>query len=277
MLKEKFDLTNKTALVIGGRGYLGRDFCLGLAETGAFVYAADLPIESQASKGAPPLSTHENILQKNVNVTDPASVNQLVSAVIEEVPNIDILIFSVTTKPEDFYKPYTECSLEGWQEVIQTELDGVFLCTREVGKHMEKSKKGSVILISSIYGVVGNDQRIYEGANLAEVYGGDKTESPKRIYAHASYAAAKGAHVSMTRYLAAYWGSCGIRVNCISPGGVAHPGENETFVKKYCYRVPLGRKASVEDITCAVLYLASDASSYVTGHNLIVDGGWTAW
>ena len=277
MIKDKFDLTGKTALVVGGRGYLGRNFCDALAELGACVYAADLAQASPASKGAGAPKANTQVIQKHVDVNDPASVTKLVDGIIKERKNIDVLVYSVSTKGADFYKPYTECALEGWQQVIKTELDGMFLCTQQVGRHMETAKKGSIILLSSIYGVVGNDQRIYEGSNLADVYGKDDTEKPKKIYAHASYAAVKGAHISMARYLAAYWGRHNIRVNCISPGGVAHQGENNVFVKKYCDRVPLGRKASVDDISSAVVYLASDAASYVSGHNLIVDGGWTAW
>jgi NAD(P)-dependent dehydrogenase (short-subunit alcohol dehydrogenase family) len=266
MTFDRFSLKGKVAMVIGGRGYLGRSFCAGLAEAGAFVYSADLPVPSPASKGAAALEAHPSIIQKQVNVTDSSSVTALVDQVMAERSRIDILVYSVSTKCADFYKPYTDCSL-----------DGMFLCTQQAGKHMERARMGSIIILSSIYGVVGNDQRIYEGSNLAEVYGGEKGEKPKRIFAHASYAAVKGAHISMARFLAAYWGSMGIRVNCISPGGVAHKGENEMFVRKYCDRVPLGRKASEEDVTSAVIYLASDASAYVTGHNLIVDGGWTAW
>lgn len=277
MSKDRFGLNSKVALVVGGRGYLGRSFCAGLAEAGAYVYSADLGNASPASRGASKLKAHKNIAQKNVDVTDPASVKSLVDGIVKDRGRIDVLVYSVSTKCPDFYKPYTDCSLEGWQEVIKTELDGMFVCTQQAGRHMEKAGRGSIVLLSSIYGVVGNDQRIYEGSNLADVYGKDDTQKPKRIYAHASYAAVKGAHISMARYLAAYWGERGVRVNCISPGGVAHKGENETFVKKYCERVPLGRKAAIEEVVSSVIYLASDAASYVTGHNLIVDGGWTAW
>lgn len=273
----RFSVKGKTILVVGGRGYLGRHFCESLAQEGAQVYSADLPVESQASKGAKALKGHKNIKQLMVDVTDKRSVSKLVDGIIAARARIDVLVFSISTKSHDFYKPYTECSLEGWQKVLKTELDGMFLCTQAVGRQMEKQKGGSIILLSSIYGVVGNDQRIYEGSNLADVYGDGLTEKPKKIYTHASYAAVKAAHISMARYLAAYWGDCGIRVNCISPGGVEHKGENETFVKNYCYRVPLGRKAKVDDVTGAVFYLASNASGYVTGQNLIVDGGWTAW
>lgn len=161
--------------------------------------------------------------------------------------------------------------------MLRVELDGLFLITQAVGRAMEAAGSGSIILFSSIYGVVGNDQRIYQGANLAQLYAGDDDPPQKQIYSHAGYPAVKGAVIALTRYLAAYWGAQGIRVNCITPGGIAHPGENETFVRKYADRTPLGRKAQPDEINGAVLYLASDASSYVTGHNLIVDGGWTSW
>lgn len=160
--------------------------------------------------------------------------------------------------------------------VLRAELDGLFLVTQQVGKAMESQKKGSMVFISSIYGLVGNDQRIYENTNLSELYADAKSEN-KQIYSAAVYAAAKGAVISMTRFLAAYWSGTQIRVNCISPGGISHPGEDKKFVKQYSSRVPLGRKAEVDEISGAVIYLASDASSYVTGHNLVVDGGWTAW
>jgi len=277
MIKEKFYLTGKNALIVGGRGYLGRQFCDGLAELGAKVYSADLAKGSQASRAADEIKAHERIIQKEADVSDAASVKKLFDGIIKEVSSLDILIYSVATKPADFYKPFTECSLEGWREVFRVELDGMFLCTQQAGKHMEKAKKGSIILLSSIYGVVGNDQRIYEGSNLDEIYGHEKSEKVKRIYAHAAYAAVKGAHISMARFLAAYWGEAGIRVNCISPGGVSHPSENQTFVKKYCDRVPMGRKAELDEVTSAVAFLASEASSYMTGQNLIIDGGWSAW
>ena len=187
-------------------------------------------------------------------------------------------IYSVTAKPHDFYAPFTECSLEGWQSVIHTELDGLFLVAQEVGRAMEKKEQGNIILISSIYGVVGNDQRLYEGSNLAKLYADKESEKERsQIYSHSVYPVVKGGIISLTRYLAAYWGGKNIRVNCISPGGVYHEGENETFVKKYSEKVPLGRKAEVREISGTVVYLASDESSYVTGQNIIVDGGWTVW
>lgn len=275
MIKEKFDLTGKNVLVVGGRGFLGRRFCAALGEFGATVHSADLPQPSLAATAdhSLPETANKSFTQLNCDVSDPNSVKQMVAS----LPQIDVLIYSVTAKPRDFYRPFTECSLEGWQFVLRTELDGLFLVAQAVGKTMEQAGAGSMIFLSSIYGIVGNDQHIYEGSNLSELYLGEETTGAKQIYAHPVYAAAKGAVISLTRFLAAYWGNNNIRVNCISPGGLAHPGENEEFLKRYSARVPLGRKGGLDDVSGAVVYLASDASSYVTGHNLVVDGGWTAW
>jgi len=277
MLKEKFDLNDKVALVVGGRGYLGQIFCSALAEFGAKTYSADLPTLSKAARMSNVKIAPESIRQLDVEVTDPESVSQMVDGIVAETAGVDILVYSVTAKPEDFYAPFTECTLAGWQKVFRVEMDGLFLVTKKVGRIMENVQHGSIILLSSIYGVVGNDQRIYKEANLSSLYGDNDKGINNRIYSHVAYPAVKGAVISITRYLAAYWENKNIRVNCVSPGGVTHPGENEAFVKKYCERVPLGRKAELDEIASAVVYLASDASSYVNGHNLIVDGGWTAW
>jgi NAD(P)-dependent dehydrogenase (short-subunit alcohol dehydrogenase family) len=276
-LNSLFDLSQKTALVVGGRGFLGRRFSKALAESGAQVFAADLlELSPAASSESLAPDQVENVHQLNIDVTSPESVKSVVNEVIERASRIDVLLYCATTKPQDFYEPFTECSLEGWQSVLRVELDGLFLVTQAVGSVMEVQRSGSIILLSSIYGIVGNDQRIYEGANLPELYAG-MSSGKQRIYSHAVYPAAKGAVISLTRYLAAYWGAQSIRVNCISPGGLAHPGENDEFVKRYSQRVPLGRKAGLDEVNGAVVFLASDEASYITGHNLVVDGGWTAW
>lgn len=272
-----FSLKDKVALVVGGRGFLGRRFCRALSDAGAAVCSADLPDLSHSASADSKAVSSEDIGQYSIDVTDPASVSSLVDEVMRDKGSIDVLVFSVTAKPDDFYKPYTECSIEGWRSLLRAELDGVFLVTQAVGRVMEKAGRGSIILISSIYGVVGNDQRIYRDSNLAQLYVDDASAPQKQIYSHAGYPAAKGAIISLTRYLAAYWGEIGIRVNCISPGGIAHPKENDEFVRRYSERVPLGRKAGPDEVNGAVVFLASDASSYVTGHNLMVDGGWTIW
>ena len=273
MGKELFALDDKVALVIGGRGTIGSRFCAAFHDYGARVFSADLERPTSISYS----DTSEgpsDIVQRNVDVTQPESVDRLVNDIVEAESRIDILVSSVTAKCDDFYKPFTDCSLSGWQMVLNAELNGVFLVAQRVGRVMEQQNQGSMIFMSSIYGVVGNDQRIYEGSNLDELH---QKEKGKRVYSHAVYAAAKGGIIALTRYLAAYWGAQNIRVNCISPGGLTHPGENTEFVKRYSEKVPMGRKAGLDEITGSAVFLASDASSYVTGHNLVVDGGWTIW
>jgi NAD(P)-dependent dehydrogenase (short-subunit alcohol dehydrogenase family) len=272
-----FDLKNKIVLVVGGRGYLGRDFCQKLRSQNAHVISADLPITSKAASTSDFNDEFGDIEQIDIDVTNKDSVNKVVRSLLEKYGRIDTLIYSVTAKPNDFYMPFTECSLEGWQSVIHAELDGLFLVVQDVGRAMEKEGQGNMIFISSIYGVVGNDQRIYKGSNLAGLYTDQEGSEDKQIFSHSVYPVVKGGVISLSRYLAAYWGEKNIRVNCVSPGGVYHEGENEVFLKKFSEKVPLGRKAEVKEISGIVVYLTSNESSYVTGQNLIVDGGWTAW
>jgi NAD(P)-dependent dehydrogenase (short-subunit alcohol dehydrogenase family) len=272
-----FDLSGKVIVVIGGRGYLGRDFCQKSRLQGATVISADLPELSKAASKSEYQGEFNDIDQVDINVNDKKSIIKVIRFIFEKYNKIDTLIYSATSKPDDFYMPFTECSLEGWKSVINVELDGLFVAAQEVGKIMEDRKQGSMIFISSIYGVVGNDQRIYKDSNLAGLYTNQKHEEERQIFSHSVYPVVKGGIISLTRYLAAYWGGYNIRVNCISPGGVYHKGENENFLKKYSEKVPLGRKADVDEISSSVVYLSSDEASYITGQNLIIDGGWTAW
>ena len=273
-----FKLEGKKALVIGGRGFLGYHFCRSLKAQGAQVFSADLEKPSLASsRGLGGKQSAADIHELVIDVTDAISVRAVVDQAIEQAGGIDIFVYSATSKPKEFYLPFTESPLESWQQICKVEMDGLFLSAQQVGRVMESAGRGNMIFLSSIYGLVGNDQRIYEGANLAGLYAGQKENSSTRIYSHAAYSAVKGAVISLTRYLAAYWEGQNIRVNCVSPGGVEHPGENEEFIRRYSAKVPLGRKAAAEEVAGAVTFLASDAASYINGHNLVVDGGWTAW
>ena len=272
-----FNLKNKVILVVGGRGYLGREFCQKLRLQNAKVISADLPSLSKSALKSNYEEELDDFYQIDIDVTSKDSIVAAVGSVQQKYGCIDTLIYSVTSKPHDFYLPFTECSLEGWKSVIETELDGLFLVTQEVGRFMEKQNNGNIILISSIYGVVGNDQRIYENSNLDELYSEGQINKDKQIFSHSVYPVVKGGVISFTRYLAAYWGKNNIRVNCISPGGIYHEGENKEFVKKYSEKVPLGRKANIDEISGSVVYLSSNEASYITGQNLIIDGGWTSW
>ena len=273
-----FNLKDKVILVVGGRGYLGRDFCYYLNKQNGTVISADQKETSNAALKSKDKKSQVGIIQVDIDVTKEESVSKVVNNIVKDYGKIDVLVFSVTDKPKDFYLPFTECSLEGWQSVIHTELDGAFLLTKKVGKIMEEQMSGSIIFLSSIYGVVGNDQRIYKGSNLDSLYSNQENKNvDKQIYSHSVYSAVKGGIISLTRYLAAYWGDKNIRVNCVSPGGIDHIGESKKFVEKYSAKVPLGRKSKLNEISPSIVYLASDESSYVTGQNFIIDGGWTAW
>ena len=150
--------------------------------------------------------------------------------------------------------PFTECSLDGWQSVIKSELDGLFLVTQEVGRSMEQKEQGNIIFISSIYGVVGNDQRLYQGSNLAELYSGNKGDKKySQPYSHSVYPVVKGGVISLTRYLAAYWGEKNIRVNSLSPAGV-YNNQPDEFVTKLSNLTPMGRMAKVDEYKGTVVF-----------------------
>lgn len=263
----KFRLDGKVALVTGGAGILGRRFCAGLAHAGAHVAVVDVDAE-QARVCATSLATPSAGF--SCDVANPESVRACVSAVLEHFGAIDILHNNAATKTNDaraFFTPFEEYSLDTWREVMSVNIDGMFLMAQAVGRHMVSSGRGGVIVqTASIYGLVGPDSRIYADSD----YLGGSINTP------AVYAASKAAVIGLTRWLATHWARDGIRVNCLVPGGVSS-GQNSVFSERYSDRVPMARMGEAEEMVPALLYLVSDASSYVTGQVLAVDGGWTAW
>jgi NAD(P)-dependent dehydrogenase (short-subunit alcohol dehydrogenase family) len=265
-LKSAFDLAERVAVVTGGAGILGPHFCAALAEFGARVAVVDVNVE--AARGTAQAIADE-FGAETLALTADVSVEDDVARVVKEVlarwGRIDILLNGATVRTPGYYAPLTEYSLEDWTRMMNVNLTGPFLVTKHVVPHMEAAGRGSIINIASIYGMVGPDPGLYEGSSWNE----------RPINTPPIYAASKGGVVNFTRYLATTLAAHGIRANSISPGGV-QSGQNETFLRRYGERAPLGRMARGEELKGAVLYLASDASSYVTGHNLVVDGGWTA-
>ena len=199
-----------------------------------------------------------------------------ITRIIKRFKKVDNIIYLATYKAKDFYSKFTESSLDGWKKTLEVELNGAFIVSKIFGKEMEKKKLGNFVFLSSIYGVVGNDHSIYEGSNLASVYAKNKKQK-SQMYSGAVYPVAKGGIMALTKYLSTYWGKHNIRVNCVSPGGIYNKSENKIFLKNYSKKVPMGRKAKVKEICDSIIFLTSDNSSYVNGHNLIVDGGFTAW
>ncbi len=259
-------LDGQVALVTGGVGILGRKFCAGFAAAGAQVAVVDL-FEDAAVAAAAEIGPAA--VPFACDVADPASVKAAVAAVIERFGRIDILANNAATKTADvraFFAPFTEYSLDTWREVMGVNIDGMFLMAQAVGPHMIAAGRGSIIQTASIYGLVGPDSRIYEGSD----YLGGPINTP------AVYSASKAAVVGLTKWLATEWAPHGIRVNALVPGGVGS-GQNNVFGEKYSSRVPMGRMARAEEMVGPMVFLASDAASYVTGQVLAADGGWTAW
>ena len=267
---ELFSLSNKVVLVTGGAGLLGRVFAQAFADSGAQVAVVD--IDQPAAKSvadAVSKKSGQKVSGFGCDITSPESVAQMVTAVVSEFGRIDVLVNNAASKGsnlDEFFKPFEEYSLQTWREVMSVNIDGLFLVAQAVGKQMKLQGGGSIIQTSSIYGVVAPDQRIYEGSQ----YNGRPINTP------AVYSASKAAVVGLTNYLSTYWADSGIRVNSLTPGGISS-GQNKTFDDKYSNRVPLGRMGQASELTGALIYLASDASSYVTGQNLIVDGGLSTW
>ena len=265
-----FDLSGRVAVVTGGAGILGTHFCHGLASFGASVAVADVEL-AKAEALAAALSREHKVKAIGVicDVTDEAQVNGMADRIERELGPIDILHNNAGTKtgdPADFFAPIDRFPMGAWKEIMAVNIDGVFIVSRAIGTRMAKRGRGSIVSTSSIYGVVGCDMRIYEGSE----YLGHRISTPP------AYAAAKAGVIGITHYLATLWGKDGVRVNAITPGGV-ESGQNDTFRKNYGERIPMGRMAEAGEMVGALIYLASDASAYVTGQNLIVDGGLTSW
>ncbi|MES9905375.1 MAG: SDR family oxidoreductase [Sedimenticola sp.] len=269
--RDLFDLSGKVAVVTGGAGILGQYFCAGLAESGASVAVVDLECE-KAQELAQELIRRYGIraIGLGCDVSDPISVNAMVTTVTAEFGEINILHNNAAGKSDDldaFFAPFEEYSLDQWRKIMAVNIDGMFLVAQAVGKQMvAQSKGGSIIQTASIYGVMAPDHRIYEGSFYLN----------RQINTPAVYTASKAAVIGLTKHLATYWAEKGIRVNTLSPGGT-ESGQNEEFRRRYSSRVPMNRMAEAHEMVCALLYLASNASSYVTGQNIVVDGGLNCW
>jgi len=266
-----FRLEGKTAVVTGAVGILGKYFCRGLSSVGADVAVIDLD-EGSCQNFANELRQEygTNAMGVACDVTSPEEVGQMVEEVVGTLGKINVLHNNAAAKSKDlteYFTSFEDYSYREWQEMMRVNVDGMFLVAQAVGKQMlSQGQGGSIVQTASVYGVVAPDQRIYEGSE----YMGVEINTP------AVYATSKAAVIGLTKYLATYWAKENIRVNAITPGGV-ESGQNEQFQSLYSRRVPLGRMGKASEMVGALVYLASDASSYVTGQNLIVDGGLTTW
>lgn len=273
-IQKKFDLTGRVAVVTGGAGLLGAEFCRTLAEAGASVAVVDL--NASASQGTADALTKNgyHALAVPTDITQPESVRAMVEKVTSTFGRLDILVNSAALDPKfdpDAVKKgitpgaFEDYPLDQWNAALNVNLTGMFLVTQAcVQPMLAQGKKGSIVNICSTYGLNGPDQRIYikDGQRVAF----------KPVY----YTVTKAGVLGFTKYLAAYYAGTEIRVNALTPGGIFNNHE-DYFVRNYSAKTILGRMANKDEMNGALLFLASDASSYMTGNNVIVDGGWTAW
>jgi NAD(P)-dependent dehydrogenase (short-subunit alcohol dehydrogenase family) len=263
-----FSLKGKVAIVTGALGLLGRQHCQALAKAGANVVVCDLD-EKDCWHFASNLDPHS--IGTRIDVTQPASIQLLLDLVLMEYGRIDVLVNNAAINDKVETPALAEKSrfenypLDMWQKMIDVNVTGVFLCAQVIGSQMAKQKSGSIINVASTYGLVAPDQSLYRAPDGSQSF----FKSP-------AYPTTKGAVIAFTRYLAAYWGCKGVRVNTLSPGGVQN-NQDEYFITNYSARTPLGRMAQPNDYMGALVFLASDASAYMTGANLVIDGGWTTW
>jgi NAD(P)-dependent dehydrogenase (short-subunit alcohol dehydrogenase family) len=259
-LSQLFDLTDRVAIVTGGVGHLGAALCRALAEAGARVFVTSRDAERAASM-ARTLTNLQTLDHRGIALdhTDEDSINRCVANVIQAAGGIDILVNNAH-----------EATGDDWQTISATDfqrqlanLTGYFLLSRHVRNHaVEQRKAASIVMLGSMYGIVGS---------YPDVYAGIAAASP------AAYHALKGGIVQLTRHLAVYWANDRIRVNCLSPGPFPANSANPQLVERLVAKSPMSRMGEPHELKGALLLLASDAGSYITGQNIIVDGGWTAW
>ncbi len=241
-------LNNKIILVTGGSGLIGKELVADINRKGGKAINADIGVETCLKLGT-----------IFMDITNDNSIQNGIDLIVKEYGRIDGLVNNAYPRTKDWGVKFEDIDPQSWRNNIDMQLNSYFVCSQKVLKIMDNQHCGAIINIASIYGVVGNDFTLYEG------YGGT---SP------AAYSAIKGGIINFTRYLASYYGKKGIRVNCVSPGGI-FDHQHHSFVARYEAKVPLGRLGKPDDIAPSVSFLLSDDAKYITGQNLIVDGGWT--
>ena len=242
-------LKDKIIIVTGGSGLLGKAIIERLTLEGAFCINFEIIHE-----------TNDDLSHVHCDITNSESVDKALALVFSKYSKVDGLVNNAYPKTKDWGNIFEYIELNSWKQNVDWQLNSYFYITQKVASQMSNQKSGSIINMASIYGVVGPNFPIYNDTSMTMP---------------AAYSAIKGALVSFTRYLASYLGPKLIRVNAVSPGGI-FDNQNEVFVENYCNTVPMGRLGVPEDISPTVAFLLSDDSKYITGQNIIVDGGWTA-
>ena len=261
-----FDVQDKIVIITGGLGQLGKQYTRAFLGQGAKVAVFDIQAESVQETASAP-----NYMALAVDITSRPSIEDGLRQVTQIWGAPDGLINNAAMdsppgSPLEENGPFETFPEGSWDRIMDVNIKGVFLCCQVIGGKMAEAGKGAIINICSTYGILSPDQRLYEY----------RRNNGQEFYKPVAYSASKSALINMTRYLATYWAKKNVRVNTLTLGGVFN-GQDEEFLAGYCYRVPMGRMAYEDEYNGAVIFLISDASSYMTGANLIMDGGWSAW
>jgi len=262
MTKDFFSLKDKVVIITGGAGLIGKAYVEACAQYGARVFLVDVDDEAaeKVVHNVKKKTGNPSVIYQNCSIVDKGDVKKLIDVVLKRHGRIDALVNDAYPKSKNYGKKYEDVSYEDFCENLNLHLGGYYLMTHEISLVMKKQKSGAIVNMGSHYGFVAPRFEIYEGTNMTMPV---------------EYSAIKGGIINLTRYLASYLGKYNIRVNAISPGGVFN-NQPKSFVKKYEQRVLLGKRmANVDDLAGVLVFLLSDASRYMTGQNIVVDGGWT--
>ncbi len=268
MLK-RFQLDGRVAVITGGGGLLGREHAVAIADAGGIPVLADVNGDAARRSAQEVTGAHSLV----TDVTDPISVHAMCTEILAQFGKVDILINNAANNPQVGAEGVADNSrletfdLDVWSRDVTVGLTGAFLCSQVIGREMAQRGSGVIVNVASDLAVIAPDQRIYRQPGLAT-----EAQPVKPV----SYSVVKSGLIGLTRYLATYWADNGVRVNAISPGGVDN-GQPSDFVEKLTTLIPLGRMARREEYREAIVFLCSDASSYMTGQNLVIDGGRTVW
>lgn len=269
----RFDLTGRVVVVTGGAGLLGRKHAEAIAEAGGLPVLADIRgDDASAAAEAIAWKTGSSTGALEMDVSDKDSVTAALEQLLERHGRVHALINNAALNPKVDGKGlapsrFETFSVESWQREIDVGLTGAFLCAQVFGGHMAEAGEGVIVNVASDLGLIAPDQRIYRQPGLRE------HEQPTKPV---TYSVIKGGLLMLTKYLATYWATSGVRVNAICPGGV-YAGQSDDFVGRLTEHIPLGRMAEPDEYKAALVFLCSDASSYMTGANLVIDGGRTCW